>query len=251
MAQADACVANSDPAEAKVPLGRWEGSTENATVATALLSDLVERGLDPEQGILFGVDGGKALRKAVRDVFGEVPVQRCIRHKARNVTGHLAERDRPQVKARLGRDRPPTGTPAARGARRRARRHPPRRRRLTPGGHAGDVDRDPPRHPREAAAHPRIHERVRVDGRDHPAHPAQRQTLVKRRDGTALDRRRDARSRATFRKVIGHRDLAKLAIPSTINADPLLTRRHGGGFVQSQSTLCSRPGSVVYVSPAV
>ena len=37
----------------KVPLGLWEGSTENATVATALLSDLVERGLDPEQAILF------------------------------------------------------------------------------------------------------------------------------------------------------------------------------------------------------
>ena len=87
----------------KVPLGLWEGSTENATVATALLSDLVERGLDPEQGILFVLDGGKALRKAVRAVFGEVPVQRCIRHKERNVMGHLAERDRPAVKARLRR----------------------------------------------------------------------------------------------------------------------------------------------------
>jgi putative transposase len=65
----------------KIPLGLWEGSTENATVATALLSDLVQRGLDPEQGILFVLDGGKALRKAVRAVFGEVPVQRCIRHK--------------------------------------------------------------------------------------------------------------------------------------------------------------------------
>ena len=87
----------------KIPLGLWEGSTENATVATALLSNLVERGLDPEQGILFVLDGGKALRKAVRSVFGEVPVQRCIRHKERNVMGHLAERDRPQVKARLRR----------------------------------------------------------------------------------------------------------------------------------------------------
>ena len=87
----------------KIPLGLWEGSTENATVATALLSNLVERGLDPEQGILFVLDGGKALRKAVRAVFGEVPVQRCIRHKERNVMGHLAERDRPQVKARLRR----------------------------------------------------------------------------------------------------------------------------------------------------
>src|SRR5207247_5369615 len=54
----------------KVPLGLWEGSTENATVATALLSDLVERGLDPEQGMLFVIDGSKALRKAIRDVFG-------------------------------------------------------------------------------------------------------------------------------------------------------------------------------------
>ena len=85
----------------KIALGLWEGSTENATVATALLSNLVERGLDPEQGMLFVLDGGKALRKAVRAVFGEVPVQRCVRHKERNVMGHLAERDRPQVKARL------------------------------------------------------------------------------------------------------------------------------------------------------
>ena len=45
----------------KIPLGLWEGSTENATVATALLSDLVERGLDPEQGMLFVIDGSKAL----------------------------------------------------------------------------------------------------------------------------------------------------------------------------------------------
>ncbi len=86
----------------KVPLGLWEGSTENATVATALLSDLVERGLDHEQGILFVIDGAKALHKAIRAVFGErAPVQRCIRHKERNVLDHLAERDRPIVKRRL------------------------------------------------------------------------------------------------------------------------------------------------------
>jgi putative transposase len=87
----------------KIPLGLWEGSTENATVATALLSDLVERGLDPEQGMLFVIDGSKALRKAVRTVFGDVPVQRCVRHKERNVTRHLAERDRPPLLARMRR----------------------------------------------------------------------------------------------------------------------------------------------------
>jgi putative transposase len=85
----------------KIPLGLWGGSTENATVATALLSDLVERGLDPEQGILFVTDGAKALRKAIRAVFGEAPVQRCVRHKERNVLEHLPERDRPLVRGRL------------------------------------------------------------------------------------------------------------------------------------------------------
>ena len=87
----------------KIPLGLWEGSTENATVATALLSDLVERGLDPEQGILFVIDGAKALRKAIRNVFGDAPVQRCMRHKERNVTDHLPERERPAIQQRLRR----------------------------------------------------------------------------------------------------------------------------------------------------
>ncbi len=86
----------------KIPLGLWEGSTENATVATALLSDLIERGLDTTQGVLCVIDGSKALRKAIRDVLGgRAPVQRCIRHKERNVLGHLPERDRALVRRRL------------------------------------------------------------------------------------------------------------------------------------------------------
>ncbi len=86
----------------KIPLGLWEGSTENATVATALLADLVERGLDTTQGVLCVLDGSKALRKAVRDVLGErAPVQRCVRHKERNVLDHLPERDRALVRRRL------------------------------------------------------------------------------------------------------------------------------------------------------
>jgi putative transposase len=65
----------------KIPLGLWDGSTENASVAGALLSDLVDRGLDVEQGLLFVIDGSKALRKAIRQVFGnDVPVQRCVQH---------------------------------------------------------------------------------------------------------------------------------------------------------------------------
>ena len=45
----------------KLALGLWEGTTENAAVASALLSDLVDRGLDVEQGLLFVIDGSKAL----------------------------------------------------------------------------------------------------------------------------------------------------------------------------------------------
>jgi putative transposase len=86
----------------KIPLGLWEGSTENATLARSLLADLVDRGLDPSQAILFVLDGGKALRKAIKDVFGEhALVHRCHRHKERNVTDLLPERDRPQVLARI------------------------------------------------------------------------------------------------------------------------------------------------------
>jgi putative transposase len=88
----------------KIPLGLWEGSTENKTVTSELLSNLVHRGLDVEQGVLVVIDGSKALRAAVNDVLGaRTPVQRCQIHKQRNVLDHLAERDRDLVKRRLRR----------------------------------------------------------------------------------------------------------------------------------------------------
>ncbi len=86
----------------KIPLGLWEGSTENATLARTLLADLVDRGLDPEQAILFVIDGAKALRRAIKDLFGEhALVHRCHRHKERNVTDLLPERDRDTVRTRI------------------------------------------------------------------------------------------------------------------------------------------------------
>ena len=45
-------------------LGVREGASENAEVTSALLEDLVERGLDPGRRRLFVIDGSKALRKA-------------------------------------------------------------------------------------------------------------------------------------------------------------------------------------------
>ena len=45
----------------KLALGLWEGSSENATVAGVLLSGLVDRGVEVEQGLLFVIDGSKVL----------------------------------------------------------------------------------------------------------------------------------------------------------------------------------------------
>jgi len=44
-----------------------------------------------------------SVHAAVDEVFGPVPVQRCVRHKERNVLDHLPERDCPVVKTRLRR----------------------------------------------------------------------------------------------------------------------------------------------------
>lgn len=76
-----------------------EGATENATVAKAPLADLIDRGLSTEHATLFVIDGSKALRKAIRDVFGPLGiVQRCQVHKQRNVLEHLPENVRPRLR---------------------------------------------------------------------------------------------------------------------------------------------------------
>ena len=83
-------------------LGLREGASENAVVALGLLESLVERGLDPGRARLFVLDGSKALRKAVGQVFGSAClVQRCRNHKMRNVTGHLPKELHDQARAVL------------------------------------------------------------------------------------------------------------------------------------------------------
>ena len=74
----------------KVPVGLWEGDTENTTVVKDLLADLVARGLSYEEGILCVLDGSKALAAGVRRVFGKhAVVQRCTLHKRRNIGDYL------------------------------------------------------------------------------------------------------------------------------------------------------------------
>lgn len=81
-------------------LGLVEGASENGASATALLEDLVERGVDPSRKYLFVIDGSKALRSAIRKVFGpESPVQRCRNHKVKNVCDKLPDELADQVKS--------------------------------------------------------------------------------------------------------------------------------------------------------
>ncbi len=83
-------------------LGLREGSTENTAVVRALLADLVERGLSTAKPLLFVIDGSKALRRAIREVFGDAAtVQRCQVHKARNVEEHLPEEKRASIRRAL------------------------------------------------------------------------------------------------------------------------------------------------------
>lgn len=83
-------------------LGIREGATENSTVITELLEDIVSRGVEPKRKMLFVIDGSKALRAAINAVFGsDQPVQRCRAHKLRNVMDYLPKDQRAQVKSVL------------------------------------------------------------------------------------------------------------------------------------------------------
>jgi transposase-like protein len=81
-------------------LGLREGSTENATLCREMLSGIVARGVPADRSVLVVIDGGKGLRKAVTQVFGQYAlVQRCQVHKRRNVLDQLPQELRPQAKS--------------------------------------------------------------------------------------------------------------------------------------------------------
>jgi transposase-like protein len=85
-------------------LGVTEGSTESEQVCRGLLRNLIERGLTVERARLFVIDGGKGLRKAIRETFGDwALIQRCQVHKLRNVVEQLPQGKRTWVRAAMNR----------------------------------------------------------------------------------------------------------------------------------------------------
>ena len=79
-------------------LGIEPGATENAASVKRLLTRLRDQGLPTDRKYLFVIDGAKALRAAIDEVFGvEQPVQRCRNHKVRNVLGELPKEQHSQA----------------------------------------------------------------------------------------------------------------------------------------------------------
>lgn len=86
----------------KIVLGLVQTATENTRVLTEFLQGLVSRGLRPEAGLLWLVDGGKGLRAAVRTVAGpDAVIQRCQWHKRENVVSYLPKHRQAAVRTQL------------------------------------------------------------------------------------------------------------------------------------------------------
>lgn len=106
----------------KKVLGFTQATTERHEPIVELLRDLLDRGLSFEEGMLCVVDGGRGLRKAIREVFGKrAEIQRCQWHKRENVVSYLPKADQKKMA-----EEAPVGLPGAdlRGRQRAAHRSP-------------------------------------------------------------------------------------------------------------------------------
>jgi putative transposase len=82
-------------------LGLVQTASENKPVIAAFLRELGERGFPLDRRLLVVLDGAKGMRAAVREVLGDVPVQRCQWHKRENVVSYLAKQDHPTWRRKL------------------------------------------------------------------------------------------------------------------------------------------------------
>lgn len=82
-------------------LGIVQTASENKRVIGSFLRELGERGFPLDRPLLVVLDGAKGMRAAVREVFGDVPVQRCQWHKRENVVSYLAKQDQPAWRRKL------------------------------------------------------------------------------------------------------------------------------------------------------
>jgi transposase-like protein len=83
----------------KIPLGFVQAATENSEPIKDMFTNLKERGLSWEEGVLCVIDGSKGIRKAIEDSFGhKAVIQRCQWHKQENILKYIPEKDHTAVK---------------------------------------------------------------------------------------------------------------------------------------------------------
>ena len=74
----------------KVILGFIESSTENAQVCRDFMNELINRGLNTDNEILFVIDGAKGIHKGIKSALSKKAViQRCQWHKRENILKYL------------------------------------------------------------------------------------------------------------------------------------------------------------------
>ena len=192
-------------------LGVWQGATENTTVVTGLLEDLVDRGLDMQRRYLVVIDGSKALRAGVERVFGEqAEVQRCQVHKRRNVKEYLPENCQRDYDRRMRNAYAMSSYTDGKAAlekifRQLERINPSAARSL--GRRAGrDADGPSLGYRRSVAPETNHHQRDRIVPVDSATGGAERKTLARRRSAAALDGHRTPGSRE---KVPTHQRLSR------------------------------------------
>jgi transposase-like protein len=99
----------------KVVLDFEVGASENVTVASAVVTRIVERGFatSGDRPLLAVLDGSVPLRKAVLKHFPDARIQRCLVHKERNLKKYLARRYWPELEEYFSRLRKVEGGEAA------------------------------------------------------------------------------------------------------------------------------------------
>ena len=124
---------------------------ENKAVCARLLNDIEDRGFDPAGGVLFVIDGGKAIYHAIRDKWSDVAAVQRSPPPSHTGPGrrrsHHGLSQQPRPSPRPGLD---GATPPRQRQRRGRHRPPPHRRRP-----ARRTDQPPTRRPRHMIHPPR------------------------------------------------------------------------------------------------
>ena len=145
----------------KLPLGFWEGATENHEICEELLEELERRGLKLSKQVIWVTDGGGGIIKALKGRYGKKLIhQRCTLHKDRNIQRHLPKRYRkratPPLRDRLGAEQLQGREEDVAGVRALASRHQRVGGGFTPRSARGSADPPQAKGPRSAAQEPCI-----------------------------------------------------------------------------------------------